>query len=208
MSQVFVYFDCISVIKYLFIFHLKNPAAFQDGFWIIFLNIWIKGFCLLFNLAWFITVDHQIISFYICSGQDPTEDMKKPLKIYHVLEITSLLVQLVICIRIKYYKFQMKHKVQNEDLKHIFVAQMSKDSLVNLTTSLINILAIVALRYCTSKLDSMNYAQIIENRDLILFTYLIFPPLFAYVVIVMLYARHSKLRKSVWNELKESFINR
>ena len=102
----------------------------------------------------------------------------------------------------------MKHKVQNEDLKHIFVAQMSKDSLVNLTTSLINILAIVALRYCTSKLDSMNYAQIIENRDLILFTYLLFPPLFAYVVIVMLYARHSKLRKSVWNELKESFINR
>lgn len=31
--QVLLFFDCIVVARYVYIFHLRNPAAFQDDFW-------------------------------------------------------------------------------------------------------------------------------------------------------------------------------
>ena len=33
-------FDSIFVVRYLFVFHLKNPTATQDDFWMRFLNLW------------------------------------------------------------------------------------------------------------------------------------------------------------------------
>ena len=84
VTQVFLYFDTIALTRYLFIFWLKNPAAFHSDFWILFLNIWIRGASLIFNGVWSIKSEHQIIHFYVCSGIDPTEDFKKPLKLYSV----------------------------------------------------------------------------------------------------------------------------
>ena len=30
---ILLFFDCIVVARYVYIFHLRNPAAFQDDFW-------------------------------------------------------------------------------------------------------------------------------------------------------------------------------
>jgi hypothetical protein len=104
VSQILMYYDTIAVAKYIFIFWLTNPAAFQDEFWIRFVNIWIKGASLIFNFVWFTKAEHQIINYYICSGLDPTEDFKKDLKVYGVPEIVSMLINLAIFIRIQVFK--------------------------------------------------------------------------------------------------------
>lgn len=41
--QGILYLDSIFIIRYLFVFHMKNPTATQDDFWIRFLNIWTSG---------------------------------------------------------------------------------------------------------------------------------------------------------------------
>ena len=49
ITQLLLYLDCMAVTRYLFIFWLKNPAAFQSEFWITFFNVWSKGSSLMFN---------------------------------------------------------------------------------------------------------------------------------------------------------------
>jgi len=42
--QLLLLYDSISVLRYLFIFWLKNPGGFCDDFWTMFVNLWIFGF--------------------------------------------------------------------------------------------------------------------------------------------------------------------
>jgi hypothetical protein len=39
----FLYIDGTIVMRYVYIFWLKNPAAFNDEFWSRFIFIWIYG---------------------------------------------------------------------------------------------------------------------------------------------------------------------
>jgi hypothetical protein len=45
----------IMIVKYLSVFHLKNPGAIKDDFWSFFLNLWISSATLLVNgVNWFL----------------------------------------------------------------------------------------------------------------------------------------------------------
>ena len=39
--QVILHLDSIVIIRYIFIFLLKNPMNFQDDFWCLFINLWV-----------------------------------------------------------------------------------------------------------------------------------------------------------------------
>ena len=78
--EVLLFFDAVAIARYFYIFRLKNPAAFNDDFWSWFFNLWIKSFALLSQASWHLLVERQPMSYYVCTGQDPTETMKHPLR--------------------------------------------------------------------------------------------------------------------------------
>ena len=39
-----IYTDLILIVKYIFIFWMKNPANFQDDFWSFIVNVWVVMF--------------------------------------------------------------------------------------------------------------------------------------------------------------------
>jgi hypothetical protein len=41
VSQFILYYDAIVIFRYLFIFRLKNPAAFKEDFWSLFVFVWV-----------------------------------------------------------------------------------------------------------------------------------------------------------------------
>ena len=41
--KVPMYISFVSVLRYIFISHSKNPTAIQDDFWALFLEIWTLG---------------------------------------------------------------------------------------------------------------------------------------------------------------------
>ena len=43
-----IYTDLILIIKYAFIFWMKNPANFQDDFWSFVINVWVVTFRYMF----------------------------------------------------------------------------------------------------------------------------------------------------------------
>ena len=202
-TQGFLYFDVILIIKYMFIFWLKNPAAFHDNFWLIFINVWIKGFSFIFNFIWFFTAEHQIINYYICAGKDPTEDLKKPLNIHYTVEISSILLQIIVSLRIKFYKISTMNEQERNNLKRSFLFDVSKQSLATLSTNFFNVVAIVMALRLPAILSQMNANEMVQHQDLILFTYLVIPPLLGYFVTSVFYVRHQQLRSAVWNELIE-----
>ena len=102
--RVPLFLDAIAISRYIFVFILKKLAAFQDEFWCFFINLWIQTAGLLTSIVWNFQTNHPFISYYICSGEDPNEDFKKPLKTYGIVEIGSLIIHLIVHLRIKLYK--------------------------------------------------------------------------------------------------------
>ena len=107
--------DVILLVKYAFIFWLKNPASVPDGFWIVFLGLWITGFTFLSQLIYFFLPGRQSLHFYICSGILPYEQQLLPNKArWHSIIIIT--VSLVACItmtsQIKMFQRKLS-KVQN-----------------------------------------------------------------------------------------------
>ena len=46
-----LYMDASIVARYIFIFRLKNPVAFHDNFWLLFLCIWIQSISIVYEIV-------------------------------------------------------------------------------------------------------------------------------------------------------------
>jgi len=199
--------NTFAITRYLFIFWLKNPAVFQDDFWYLFLNIWIKVASLLFNFVRFYTAEHQIINYYICTGINPTEDFKKPLKLYNVVELGTIIVNVLIFLRVHIYKhFQMKQIIPQSVLgKHSLFSDFNKQSLASVSTNIVNLVNLAVPIMLVGKLSGIKPDDLHIYQNIIVITYLVSPGLFGLVFVLIYYAKHERLRKAVWNELNETF---
>ena len=98
---------CINVsitTRCIFIFWLKNPAAFNNEFWFQFASIWITGVAVLIGVVWNFLTTYYLPGYYLCSGKDPTEANKKLLKFRGVLETVAVVLHVVIYLKIYIYK--------------------------------------------------------------------------------------------------------
>ena len=57
---------------------------------------------------------HQPISYYICTGLDPSQEFKKPIKIYGIVEIGSLIFNIFAAVKI--YLFKKSEKSEGKEL--------------------------------------------------------------------------------------------
>ena len=108
-NQVFLTFAFIMLSRYLFIFCLKNPAGFYDEFWYKFILGWIIIFSWISQIAVYMGPGKQFPNFYICAGINPIADEKfgeKNHTFNGIIRICSVVIQLLISIRIKYYKWK------------------------------------------------------------------------------------------------------
>ena len=211
VTQTFLFFDTIALTRYLFIFWLKNPAAFHSDFWILFLNIWIRGASLIFNGVWFIKSEHQIINFYICSGIDPTEDFKKPLKLYAVSELGSALINVFVWVRIQIYKrtstnTEVKDK-KPLNLKKLFLNEFQYESLANFSTNMVNLLIIFFLLYGAAYLSTVKPEEMQYYQTTLYLAYFLSPFFASIMFVAVYYLRHKPLRQAVFNEMLDIYID-
>jgi uncharacterized Tic20 family protein len=96
--------DFVMIFRYIFIFWLKNPAMFNDEFWIVFINLWIFLFAWLSQLVIILGPGRPYVNYYICTGRDPTEDQhlgEKNLQFNVGVKVFSILLHVLLSIRIK-----------------------------------------------------------------------------------------------------------
>ena len=101
--------DAIMIVKYIFLFHTKNPTAIQDDFWNLFLTIWITGFSCISQAIYSMSPGKSAPNFYICIGKYPGKDYSAiPPKNnipFTIVLVSSCIVYLFVVARNVHYKF-------------------------------------------------------------------------------------------------------
>ncbi len=207
VTTTMLHFDFIALTRYLFIFHLKNPFVFKDNFWIVFVNIWVRGASIIFNAAWFYQAEHQIINYYLCSGIDPTEDFKKPLKLYATTELGSILINLFVYIRIKFYKMRHQEKAQPSQAqqKYLFLSGDMTNSIATVTTNLLNLISLILMLLGVALLSNIPPTELYNYKNEIYYVYLVSPTLAIGVFLSAYYIRHKPLRNAALIQLRDCY---
>lgn len=99
--------NCTAVVKFLFVFVLRNPVACHDQFWSTYIFSWSILCCLMFQLTRHLLMPRLQIPFYICSGCNPYRDGLHAPVFRRGFEIFSLLLNVSIKISI----LIRKHKI-------------------------------------------------------------------------------------------------
>ena len=205
VSQVFLFFDSIACMRYIFIFFLKNPAAFRDDFWCFFIYIWVKAYSLIVEIVIHNLMAHNKLSYYICTGLDPTEDFKKQLKVYGVVEIGSVFVNVFIWLHIKVYKSTSeKLTVQKSSLhKKEFLKDLKGETLASFTSNLMSILGLALITVSTAYHSSLKPNDIYKHKIFLFGHYLVMPGIGVIFFVLIFYIRHRPLRRVIFTEIKE-----
>ena len=113
LMQGLMYIDATMIIRYIFIFLMKNPTALQDDFWRLFLVIWTSSFTAISQIIFVYTPGKSPHNYFICLGSFPIKYIGvgiKPNFPLTILLIFSLAVLLIAGPRIKMYQKQEEAK--------------------------------------------------------------------------------------------------
>jgi hypothetical protein len=202
ITQLLLYLDAMAISRYLFIFVLKNPAAFPDNFWIRYVNIWIKSACFIGNNVWSYMAEHEVLNYYICSGEDPTEDFKRPLKSYGFVETVSILIYLFVFVRIQVFKHTRKSQLAVTHSCFIKSQYLEEINALSLKTFLVNVagLAIfVMLLGSTMVMNRIKPNELQNHKTFIHVHYLVSLSLPSLVYLIIYYIQHEEIGTFVWN---------
>lgn len=214
-SDFLLYYDAIIIVRFIYIFILKNPAAFQDEFWIRFLNIGIKSYSLIFQSVWHLTAKRQPISFYICAGIDPSSDDQNTVRVYGIIESISFLLHVVILSRIRMFKRNQKigPETLNYFRKGLFLADINSHALSTNAISLANILLMCVTGFNVFTMNRMDPKSLNQPYfdHYVYFALLVSPPTLSLFAVVLYYRSNEALTKDMrnlatewWNKASQS----
>jgi hypothetical protein len=109
-----LFLDAMWIVKYIFVFHSKNPAANQDDFWNRFLCIWMTSVSFLTHFVFVLLPGNNPNSFYICLGRVPaiykTQETKRNLPL-QCLMVVSAAAHVLVVFRYLIFTRQEKKRI-------------------------------------------------------------------------------------------------
>jgi len=139
-----LYMDASILIRYIFIFWLKNPAAFKDDFWILFVCIWTQSTSLLYEIVRQLLNTKSSSGFYICVGVDPSQLKKGFSGIPSLIMNISLILHIVIYVRIFIYRLKgttlVKQNKRSSLIKRLFLGEIEAHSLITYRSHILGLL--------------------------------------------------------------------
>ena len=106
-----MFMDAIMISRFMFIFVLRNPSAFQDDFWSLFGNIWILSFCCLGQIVSELMLGCENLNTNICVGKNifiPSECLKvtRNDRFNGSIAFFTLIVHVFVNIKIQIFKWK------------------------------------------------------------------------------------------------------
>ena len=202
--------DAIIVVKYVFIFHLKNPTALQDDFWSLFINAWIWGFCFITQVGFSLAPGRDTLGYYICIGKINLKMMEEPRKINYALNIAgnlSVMLHAAFWVLKKTYKYYngKKYKLY-KDYEFKLANIASKANMFHFISHIVTIFfLIIGLIYFPRIYMHMHPQKIdsFPNYILVYFQDMIMGNLCILSVLIIRFRNSASLRREVRQELWE-----
>jgi hypothetical protein len=156
--DTFILTTFITIVKYVFIFILKNPSGAHSEFWCLFINMLSGGFSFLAQATYLFLPEKQPTIIYICAGINPNSIQSQNTKSNYVFIV-------VFCFSIFSYSYTfIKKKILNS-------AQSPSNGLQN------QFKAGWTLPPISHGLDTLTLANF---GTILLFIFFVFPASFAY----------------------------
>ncbi len=206
----------IALVRYIYIFVLKNPAKLQKEFWCLSVNLATLLFSFIIELVYQIQPGRETISIYVCRGTDPGQYADQEMKQNNAFKaLIAIWLSFYICslVRIKMYKKQepappSTMQAGNQHLPSI-ASQIMKTSLSNLIVIAFCLFTIVGGLVITVHINNLDYRQINENPNYHIYHLvnhgLPFIQLGLYLAIW--FAKNKSLRVAVRNEIQNVYLN-
>jgi hypothetical protein len=195
---------------------LTKAFHFQDEFWCLFLNLWVIGVGLIYNLTLYFLPGRKPMHYYVCANLDPMPDFKlakksgkrssKNLLIYNLnltslyilglIDTFSLILHIIVKARILYYK----HKKGQNFPKHSNHHSLMDFATQGFSLCLIFSFLALQLKVSTLTIDDLNQFPNYLYMYSLLF---IGPNSICLIVSVLHYMRNSTMRVALFNEMKE-----
>ena len=204
--QILMYFDMGLIVRYIFVFRLKNPSAIYDEFWNWFIRFVVVSASYILTIVIYFLPMKKPLNFYLCAHLDPTPDLELPERLHGTLEIISLCMHLLVNLRISVFK----HWINSISLlKDKLMQQFEKQSVVSVTTNILSISVLLGMALIRSKIQKMPFTEInaYPNNYFIYSFQLLLPNLFALAIIMIYYLNHKPLRDWVFSQVK-SYIEK
>ena len=207
----FLISDVISMTRYVYIFCLKNPAAFEDDFWHAFSTLWCILMSVMFQVIRATVPGSQLVEYSLCTGEDPSS-------LFHLrsfgrgyVEILSLVIQMLIYIRICLFKRRMQQTIgplsHSQHQNNIFISNLESESLTTFATNIIFVfvmafgsvfIVIINFKSCE---DFLSYPKFI----VVYYMYTLYPCLSCCLVLLICFVRQGLLRQTIFREVKMLF---
>jgi hypothetical protein len=200
--------DFAVVIKFIYVFHLKNPSAFPDDFWAKLITIWVQIFGIVFMVVWHTNAKRQPIGFYICTGQAPPVEDSSFSLFYGALVLISIALHVIVYIFVANHN--RKTKIGPLTYQAFFKKVLLKDNEASsLSNMLILIFNLVAILFSINVIKSINKVEPVKLNSApygyyVLFAYLVSPGLLTLMSLGLFYGKHQQLRKAIWTEIKQA----
>ena len=203
-----IFGDAIMISRFIFIFVLKNPSAFQDDFWSLFGNIWLLSFCWIGQMVSEVMLGCENINVNICCGKNITISEECLLvtrndRFNGTIAICSIILHIFVLVKIQIFKF--KEPDQHQALKKNKVSWRNfresnffSSLIQNTTNSMVFIFMSIA-PHIMKKLtfdDTQDYMYDI-------FTRLVRIPL----TVLLLHANYFYYNKPMFNKIMRAFFD-
>jgi hypothetical protein len=213
ITNIIVIVNVMMLTQYIFIFWLKNPAAFNDEFWFVYVNFWSIGFSTIYQFLRGIVPGNQLLEYNICSGEDPSSLLSIPAFLRGYIEIFSVILHIYANIRIFFYKrkqcMTIGPNVQAQSVKNEVLQEVEKQSLTNLTFNLTGIvlLFLSTLFMVLLKIRSCHDVQDSLTSTLLIYSYLIFPNAIMGYVFAFCFIKNRFVFENLVREIKAAINN-
>ena len=151
LAVLLLIFDSILLVKFVLIFYLKNPSITHDGFWNLFVKIWITVFVFISQLVHFFFPGKKTLNYLMCIREVPSsvDNLKYKTRWFTIALITfSIFLYTVIYIKIKLFMKKVKTtQAQSSSQIMCFKKNMfeNKKALLTVITPIIAILLLLLL---------------------------------------------------------------
>ena len=207
-DSVEIIFNSISISRFVYIFCLNNPAAFQDDFWFRFSSLAIHLFSQLFWSTLHLINTNQPVIYYICTGEDSEEAIKHPFKGYGITDVISIILNVFIYIKIYFYKQKLRQQShpQLSSSKTLSLLEIEKENLANFFFVVFSLTFLITTTITVSKLNSVHSKDfnLFPNYLFAYYRSLIFPSFSILFFIIWFYAKKN-LRDQVFGQFKIVF---
>ena len=205
ICSILMIFNAIIIFRFVYIFKLKNPAAFRDDFWCLFVSLWIYITSFLFITTLNTLANHQIMPNFICSGQITGISLKTTGKGIILLTFASAFLHSATHLKIYFHKQKFRIGTESEQMsrKAMLLKEIEKHSLSTFASDVSGVCLFVTNVVCQYMLSTVKaeHLNVFPNYAYLYYADLI-SPCFGVIFVVIFLFKKETLRKNLIENIK------